>query len=90
MFELELEKAADEIKNQGAKRVLIQLPDGLKHKAEKVVDFLSDKTDAEIFIWFGACFGACDLPMGLEPLKIDLMIQWGHNRYWKSKIWSEE
>ena len=33
-YNLELEKAADAIKKEKAKRVCIQLPDGLKPKAD--------------------------------------------------------
>ena len=90
MFDLNLQKAAEEINSRDAKRVLIQLPDGLKNRTDEIVSYLEENTDAEIISWLGSCFGACDLPLGIDILKIDLIIQWGHNRYWKSKIWSEE
>ena len=82
-YELELDKAAEEIKKQKAKRVCIQLPDGLKPKAKEIADALKEKTDAEILIWLGSCFGACDIPKQVEDLKVDLLIQWGHSE-WKS------
>ena len=86
-YKLELEKVINEIKTRKAKQVLIQLPDGLKTEAQKIVDFIEQKTEAEAFIWLTSCFGACDLPLGLDILKIDLMIQFGHNRYWKTEAW---
>ncbi len=87
MYDLELDKVVSEIKKQGAKQVLIQLPDGLKNQADKVIDKIEKETSAQAFLWFGSCFGACDLPLGLSNLKIDLAIQFGHNRYWKTKEW---
>ena len=45
------------------------------------------KTNSKIFIWLDSCFGACDIPLELKNLKIDLLIQFGHNQwpFWKSK-----
>ena len=73
-YELELERIVSEIKKQKAKKVLLQLPDGLKPWGLGISDYLEEKTDAKISIWLGACFGACDLPNS----KADLIIQFGH------------
>ena len=54
----------------------IQLPDGLKQESHAMVDYLEKETGAQIMIWLGDCFGACDIPLGLEAMKIDLMIHW--------------
>ena len=81
MYNLELNKLIQEIKKRNSKQVLIQLPDGLKKGSDKIIDFIEDKTDAKAFIWFGSCFGACDLPLGMDILKIDLIVQWGHNKF---------
>ena len=79
-YDLELEKAAEEIKKQKAKIVCIQLPEGLKQKATKIVDNLKKETGAEILIWAETCFGACDVP---DLKNVDLLIQWGHSK-WKN------
>lgn len=80
-YDLELDKAVALVKDSGAKKVCVQLPDGLKPKAKEVVDTLRDATDAEVFVWSGSCFGACDTPnLGDD---FDLVIQWGHSP-WKS------
>lgn len=76
-FDLELDKIKKKIEEIGAKKVLIQLPDGLKPLATKIVDELSTK-DIEIFIWNGSCFGACDI---LDVKGFDLIIQFGHNQF---------
>jgi len=80
-YYLELEKIISEIKKNKAKLILLQFPDGLKPYATSVVDFLREKTKAEFLIWLGSCYGACDVPVGLEGIKpkIDLIIQFGHN-----------
>jgi 2-(3-amino-3-carboxypropyl)histidine synthase len=80
-YDLELNSVISQIKKAKAKLVLLQFPDGLKPYATAIVDFLKEKTDAEFLIWLGSCYGACDLPVGIEKLKpkIDLVIQFGHN-----------
>jgi 2-(3-amino-3-carboxypropyl)histidine synthase len=78
-YELDLDKIINEIKNSKARLVLLQFPDGLKQYAIAIVDYLREKTNTEFLIWFGSCFGACDTPVGLDNLGIDLMIQIGHN-----------
>ncbi len=80
-YDLELNKIIFEIKNKKAKLVLLQFPDGLKLYATIIVDYLEKKTNAKFLIWLGSCFGACDIPVGLESIKpkIDLLIQFGHN-----------
>lgn len=80
-YDLELGKIISEIKKNKAKLVLLQFPNGLKPYATVLVDYLKNKTNAEFLIWFGTCFGACDIPVGLEKIKpkIDLIVQFGHN-----------
>ena len=84
MFNLELPRIIEEVKKANKKRVLIQLPDGLKPRAAEIVKAIEKNTDAKAFIWFSSCFGACDLPLGLETLGIDLLVAIGHNKYHKS------
>lgn len=83
MYDLELNHVVSEIKKAKAKRVCIQLPDGLKPKAKEIQEAIEAKTNAEVIIWGGSCFGACDLPRGLEQLKVDLLIHFGHNPFKK-------
>ncbi len=80
MYNLELEKAIRTIRQQKAKSVCIQLPEGLKPRAKEIADSIEEQTKAKVLIWMGSCFGACDTP----PLEdIDLLIQWGHSRFEK-------
>ncbi len=89
-YNLELEKAIEKIKQEKlfdrkvrspktsvAKKVLLQLPDGLKPKSKEIKQTLEKETNAEITIWLGSCFGACDFPKDIEK-DVDLLIAWGH------------
>jgi 2-(3-amino-3-carboxypropyl)histidine synthase len=75
MYDLELNKAIKEIKSTKAKKVCIQLADGLKPRAREIIKQLKENTEAEFTIWAGSCYGACDVP----KVKADLLIQFGHN-----------
>ncbi len=92
-YDLEIDKIAGAIKKQKAKRVLLQFPDGLKPYADVIASeieksFLKKKPrketkKPEFFIWFGSCFGACDVPLQTEKLGVDLIVQFGHSA-WKN------
>ena len=79
-YELELERAVSEIEKVGAKTVLVQLPDGLKPKAKEIKERL-EGTGAEILLWGGSCYGACDVPNA----DVDILIQFGHSRWEDAK-----
>jgi 2-(3-amino-3-carboxypropyl)histidine synthase len=76
-YDLEIKKAIEKIKQENAKKVLLQLPDGLKPKAKEIKQALEKETDTEISIWLGSCFGACDFPKDIKK-DYDLLIAWGH------------
>jgi diphthamide biosynthesis enzyme Dph1/Dph2-like protein len=80
-YDLELGHAVESINNKKAKLVCIQLPEGLKPDAEKIVDTLQSKTDTRVIIWMGSCYGACDVPLEVERLGVDLLIQWWHSAW---------
>jgi 2-(3-amino-3-carboxypropyl)histidine synthase len=82
-YDLELEKVAEKIKNEKAKTVLIQLPDGLKPKANEIKEFLAKKVDknTKLLFWAGSCFGACDVPLSAKSANVDLIIQFGHSEW---------
>jgi len=80
-YNLELEKAVTEIKENKAKLVCIQLPDGLKPKANEIQYYIEKRTNASVVIWMGSCWGGCDIPQEIENIGADLLIQWGHSEY---------
>jgi len=81
-YDLELDRAVTLVKENDARKVCIQLPDGLKPKAQEIVDRLTGETGAEVIVWAGSCFGACDTPNIPDLMGFDLLIQWGHSP-WK-------
>ena len=80
-YYLELDKVEAKIKAEKAKTVCIQLPDGLKPYAKEIVDELQKRTGAKVLIWLGSCWGACDVPIQVNRLGVDLIIQWGHSEW---------
>ncbi|MBI2133198.1 diphthamide synthesis protein [Candidatus Woesearchaeota archaeon] len=80
-YDLELDAAVDKIKSENASLVCIQLPSGLRPKAAEIQRYLESRTGARILIWAGTCFGACDVPLHIEKLGVDLIIHWGHSKW---------
>lgn len=83
-YDLELDKIVEKVKKEKAKRVLLQFPDGIKIYSTAIVDELKRRCPGtEFLIWFGSCYGACDVPiLGKVEKDIDLLIQFGHSS-WK-------
>ena len=87
-YDLEVQKIVAEIKKNCFKKIVLQFPDGLKYYSKDVVDELKKKVnenDVNFFVYFGSCFGACDIPLHLKELDFDLCVQWGHAPYIKKK-----
>ncbi len=80
-YDLEIEKAISKIREEKAKLVCIQLPDGLKPYAAEIQQQLEKDTDAKTVIWAGSCYGACDVAVEAQRLGVDLLIQWGHSEW---------
>jgi 2-(3-amino-3-carboxypropyl)histidine synthase len=79
-FDLEEERVKQEILRLGAKRVLIQLPEGLKPEAPHIARAL-EKFGVLPIVSADPCYGACDLAMAeAESLGVDLIIHYGHSK----------
>jgi len=66
------------INKEKAKRVLIQVPEGLKTGAKELMDFL-EKKDLDVFLSLEPCFGACDLrDHEAKILGCDVVLHLGH------------
>jgi 2-(3-amino-3-carboxypropyl)histidine synthase len=82
IYDLEIEKIVKTINKEKAKRVLLQFPEGLKPYSTIIAKEIEEKTKADILIWLGDCFGACDIPnISNLKQKIDLVIQFGHSEW---------
>jgi 2-(3-amino-3-carboxypropyl)histidine synthase len=77
-FDFEEERIKQEVAKLGAKRVLLQMPEGLKPEAPKLAK-LVEKTGALAIISADPCYGACDIAVGeAESLGVDLIVHFGH------------
>ena len=83
-WDLNLASAREAVKQYNAKKVLIQLPDGIKPHAKTIVDGLTG-TGAELFIWTDSNYGACDLPIEARNVGVDLILHFGHEAWNYSK-----
>src|SRR2546425_8827466 len=82
MFDLEENKLLAEITGRGARRILIQLPDGLKNEGARLAGLVREKTGAEVFVSASSAWGACDLYLDAAArLKADLLVHYGHNEF---------
>jgi len=85
-FDYEEERIKLEINKLGAKRVLIQLPQGLKPEATRIAKIV-EKAGALPMISADPCYGACDIPMNeAQGLGIDLVIHFGHSKLVKHEL----
>ncbi|RLG21677.1 diphthamide biosynthesis enzyme Dph2 [Candidatus Micrarchaeota archaeon] len=78
-YDFEFERVKKEIVRRKAKKVLVQLPEGLKQYAKEIMDKLSE-TGAEIILSADPCYGACDI-----KVNYDLTIHYGHTQMIPSK-----
>jgi 2-(3-amino-3-carboxypropyl)histidine synthase len=79
-FDFEEERIKQEIAKLGAKRVLLQMPEGLKPEGPRLVSFV-EKAGALPIISADPCYGACDLAIDeAEHLGVDLVLHFGHSR----------
>lgn len=79
MFQLEKDRIIQEIRKRSPKRILLQMPEGLKPIGFELAKSLEKETGVEVFVSGDPCYGACDL--ALYPKKhvdADLLIHVGH------------
>jgi 2-(3-amino-3-carboxypropyl)histidine synthase len=82
-FDFEEERIKQEITKLNAKRVLLQMPEGLKPEAPKIAKQI-EKCGAVAIISADPCYGACDLAVSeAEGLGVDLIVHFGHARMLK-------
>ena len=80
LFDLEERRLASEIRKHKAKRVLLQLPEGLKPYAPKIVPIVED-AGACCFVLVNPCYGACDLAFSeAQAIAADLIVHYGHSQ----------
>jgi 2-(3-amino-3-carboxypropyl)histidine synthase len=78
-YYLPLDHVVETIVSEGATRVGLQFPNGLRDRAPEVAETLEAHTDALIITSGDPCFGACDLAdRDLAVMEVDLLVHFGH------------
>ena len=77
-YDLDFNEAIINIKKNNFKKILLQIPEGLKEKFKEITEFLENKTSSSYIISADSCFGACDFPMNIEK---DIDIRGAVERY---------
>ncbi|MEM2875528.1 MAG: diphthamide biosynthesis enzyme Dph2 [Candidatus Bathyarchaeia archaeon] len=78
-FDLEEKRVKREIIERGARRVLIQVPEGLRSQIFRVAETDED-AGAEPIVSADPCYGACDLALDeARNVGADLIIHYGHS-----------
>ena len=77
-FDFEEERIKQEITKLGAKRVLLQFPEGLKPEGPRIAQIV-EQAGALPIISADPCYGACDVAFNeAESLGVDLIVHFGH------------
>ena len=73
----------EEVRKTGAKRVLLQLPEGLKTRATAIMSELHSNS-IECVLSADPVYGACDIPVNeAKQLNCDLIVHVGHNKFYR-------
>ena len=80
LLDLNQETVIQEIARRKAKRVLLQVPEGLRPSAFALSRELEKRTSSEIIISADPCYGSCDLALNeASLLDADLIVHFGHS-----------
>lgn len=72
----------EQLRKAGAKKVMLQLPEGLKARAASMAEAV-EKAGIEAVISAEACYGACDLrDREAKAAGCDLLVHVGHNKFY--------
>lgn len=85
-FDFEFDNLCLKIKeNKNVKKILIQIPEGLKQYSSEIINELKSRLDKiEYFISGNSCWGGCDIAIEeAKQINADLIIHFGHARFIK-------
>jgi 2-(3-amino-3-carboxypropyl)histidine synthase len=78
MFNLEIGRIVDWVRDGGYSSVALQLPEGLKIRARELSDTIARETGAQVLIVGYPCYGACDLFVRYREYA-DALVHFGHS-----------
>lgn len=80
LYDFELERVITEIKTRKSKKVLLQLPDGMRSFALQIVNSIERSTNSKVILSGDSCYGACDIALTqAQELFVDLILHYGHS-----------
>jgi 2-(3-amino-3-carboxypropyl)histidine synthase len=81
-YNFELDRVLKEIDRRNAKRILIQIPDGLKPQAFTLATTIEKNAKIDVFLSASPCYGGCDIAINqAKILNVDLIIHYGHTLF---------
>lgn len=80
-YDLDLDEVYRAVRSRGARRVMLQFPDGLRDYAPRIARLVEQRTGAEAVVSGEACYGACDTPSPsqMKAAGADFLVQFGHS-----------
>ncbi len=84
-YEIDLDRICSQLRDKEASRVLLELPDGLKHFSAQLAREIAEKCGCQVYIRAGHVYGACD--MGYREAELvgaTHIIHLGHTEYPRS------
>lgn len=81
MYNFEIERIVQIIREKGYSRVSLQFPEGLRDYAVEIAEKIESSTNALVFISASPCYGACDLAdEEAAKLGAEALFHFGHSR----------
>ncbi|MCX6798526.1 MAG: diphthamide biosynthesis enzyme Dph2 [Candidatus Diapherotrites archaeon] len=81
MLKIDLKGAVAVIKQEKARLVAVQAPEGLKPRLASIMEEIEEKSGARAFAFLDPCFGACDAAdERAKALGADLLLHFGHSQ----------
>lgn len=85
MLQMNLEETIKELRKTRAKKILVQVPEGLKTRTEKIIEEL-EKNGFEVITSLDPCYGACDIkPEEAKRMGCKAILHLGHTKFIETK-----
>ena len=82
MYDFEEERLLAELKKRKPKRILLQVPEGLKKEAVCLAELIQEKAKTQVVVSGEPLWGACDIAIGeAKIIKADLIVIYGNDQF---------
>lgn len=80
---MQVDYIISDVKNRGARRIMLQVPEGLRMKAASIVEAI-EKEGIEVILSADPTYGACDLADSeARQMGCDLLVHIGHSKFYR-------